>query len=264
MNVAESIDGLPLVGVFFIAMFVVLASIATGFLTGRRRRRQGEPKGEGVIGSAVAAMLGLLAFILAFTFGTTASRYDTRRELLLNEVNAIGTTALRIEMLPEANRDRCLAILRDYVDVRVSTNVSTEELIPLIVQSEKLLNELWAETVALNSVDMDPPLRSLFVQSVNEVIDLHTSRVTVGMYYRIPASVWIWLLGATVCSMFAVGYQFGFSDQSKVLIHVLLATLFASVVMLIADLDRASQGTVRINLQPMIDLQQKLNSTESQ
>ena len=130
--------------------------------------------------------------------------------------------------------------------------------------AEEILDRLWVETASLAKTDMDPPLRALFVQSINETIDLHTSRVTIGLHYRIPDSVWLCLFGATFCAMFAVGYQFGVATQKKLLIHLLLAAVFSSVVLLVADLDRGSEGAVRVDLQPMQYLQKQLNQADSQ
>jgi hypothetical protein len=73
---------------------------------------------ETPVGEMVASTLGLLAFILAFTFGLAASRFDAKRQLLVDEANAVGTTYLRAEMLPE-RRDEIRALLRDYVEVRI-------------------------------------------------------------------------------------------------------------------------------------------------
>ena len=66
----------------------------------------------------VAATLGLLAFILAFTFGLAASRFDSRMQVLLDEANAIGTTYLRAGMLPEQGK-QIRALLREYADARL-------------------------------------------------------------------------------------------------------------------------------------------------
>ena len=259
MNVNVWMDQIPLVGVFVATMVVVLGAVAGGFWAGTRQGRRQVTGGEGVIGSVVAAMLGLLAFMLAFTFGATASRFDTRRQLLLDEVNAIGTAVLRVEVLPEPQRSRCKQLLIDYVDLRANPDDAPEALQSRIAASEEILDRLWAETASLAETDMDPPLRALFLQSINETIDLHTSRVTVGLHYRIPDSVWLCLFGATFCAMFAVGYQFGISMQKKVLIHLLLAAPFSSVVLLVADLDRGSEGSLKVDLQPMQYLQKKLN-----
>lgn len=261
MDFSDWIRVTPLTGVFFATMVLVLGSIGAGFMVGLWRRHRLGEAGAGVVGSSIAAILGLLAFILAFTFGTTASRFDTRRQLLLDEVNAIGTAVLRTDLLPEPHRTRCRGLLTEYVNLRAAQDARPEDIPQLIQQSDVLLDRIWAETAASAKADMDGPLRALFVQSINEMIDLHTSRVTVGMHHRIPASVWWWLAAAMVASMFSVGYQFGLAAQKQVLVHLLLAALFSSVVLLIADLDRAGEGTLRVNLQPMLDLQSKLQQS---
>jgi hypothetical protein len=81
---------------------------------------QAEPlQHEASLGTIVGGTLTLLAFVLAFTFGLPAARYDTRRELLQQEVNAIGTTYLRTGFVPEPQRGELPALLREYVDARV-------------------------------------------------------------------------------------------------------------------------------------------------
>ncbi len=64
-------------------------------------------------GSVIAVSLGLLAFMLAFTFGIAANRFDTRKQLVLDEINAIGTTYLRANTLPEPPRTKIRKLLRD-------------------------------------------------------------------------------------------------------------------------------------------------------
>lgn len=93
---------LPLWMTFVGIVAMVLLSIWVGIFFARRRKSRSKPTDEdGPIGAVVSATLGLLAFILAFTFGLTASRFDTRRQLQLDEVTAIETTALRAELIPE-------------------------------------------------------------------------------------------------------------------------------------------------------------------
>ncbi len=259
MDLVDWMDRVPLVGVFVLTMFVVLSSIWFGFRIGTWRSTRADEKAAGAIGSVVATMLGLLAFILAFTFGAAASRFDARKQLFLDEVNAIGTAVLRAKLLPEPQSKRCTELLGEYVSLRANPDVISRDLPRLVETSDAILDELWVHTTELAHVDMDPPIRALFVQSINDVIDLQTSRITVGLYNRLPSPVWLCLAAATLSSMFAVGYQFGLSKQRTVLIHVLLALIFSWVLLLIADLDRPSEGSVKLNYQPMIDLKEKLD-----
>ena len=255
------IDSLPTWVLFFAVVALVLLCIAAGYGAAAYRRRHiaGEP--EGPIGSIVGAVLGLLAFILAFTFGVAASRFDLRKQLFITEVNAIGTALLRADLLPEPHRKQCRDLLKEYVNLRVEAHgiYEGEKLAEVIAASESLQDKLWDHVRVLAGADMNSPIGALFVASLNDVFDAHTSRVTVAIQYRITSGMWLGLLCTTVCAMMAVGYQFGIAGRNNFLVYLILATAYAAVVLMIADLDRSMSGGVRVNQQSMIDLQQKLS-----
>jgi heme/copper-type cytochrome/quinol oxidase subunit 2 len=81
------IDALPLWGLFIAILVVVLVSVECGYRLGKYRRARHEQEKEAPVGTMVGATLGLLAFILAFTFGLAAARFDTRRQVLLDGAN---------------------------------------------------------------------------------------------------------------------------------------------------------------------------------
>jgi hypothetical protein len=204
----------------------------------------------------VGATLGLLAFMLAFTFGLAAARFDTRRQVLLDEANAIGTTYLRAGMLPD-RREAIRALLRDYVDVRLAA-VRSGNVTEGIRRSENLQDQLWAEAVAIGKNNPNSIVVGLFVQSLNEVIDLHAKRVTAGLRDRIPGAIWAALLVVAVLSLAAMGYHAGLARTSRSLAEVAVALTFSAVIGLIADLDRPQEGILTVSQQALIDLQQSM------
>jgi hypothetical protein len=111
------LDLLPLWALLAIVLLIVLVSAKCGYRLGRRVVRPEDEK-DAPLGEMVGATLALRAFLLAFTFGLSASRYDTRRQLLLDEANAIGTTYLRAALLPEGAGD-VRSLLRQHVDLRL-------------------------------------------------------------------------------------------------------------------------------------------------
>jgi hypothetical protein len=255
------LDRIPLGALFFLTIVIVLASITIGYWIGlRRNKRVGNP-GEGPIGSVVGAMLGLLAFILAFTFGMAASRFDARKQLLLDEVNAIGTAVLRADLLPDPHATESRRLLKAYVDIRVDQTRMAGDIAAAIAESEALQHELWSHAIQLAKADLDSEIGALFVESLNSVIDLHTSRITVALQYRIPQRIWTGLLSLAVLTMMAVGYQFGLAGRHNILIALVLAMAFSAVVLLIADLDRGTQGALRVSQEPMLKLQEALSKT---
>jgi len=255
------LEQIPLWGVFLLTVAVVLLSIGFGTFLGGRRRRQPDHEAESSLGTIIGATLGLLAFMLAFTFGIAAGRLQTRMQLLLDEVNAIGTTYLRAGLLLEPHRSEIQKLLREYVDIRAnlakeSIPQQTKKLQEALSRSETLHDQMWSHAVAMAGADRNSEIDALFISSLNEMIDLHNSRVTV-VQYRIPMAIWYALYLITILSMVAVGYQAGLSGKSSLKAGIVLALTFSVVILLIADLDRAT-GSLRVSQQPMLEFQKKL------
>jgi hypothetical protein len=255
MQRTEPLDMLPLWALLIVMMLAVLLSVEAGYRVGRARARR-DHEMETPVGEMVASMLGLLAFILGFTFGLAASRFDTKRQLVVDEANALGTTWLRAEMLPE-RREEIRTLLREYVDVRIDA-IAPGRLAEGIRRSEALQNRIWKLTVPIASKNPDSVIVGLFVQSLNEVIDLHTKRLTAGVRNRIPFAIWAALYSISMFSFAAMGYHSGLTSTSRSLVIVVVAFTFSVVIVLIADLDRSQEGTLKVSQQALIDLRQSM------
>jgi hypothetical protein len=252
----QALDALPLWGLFLAILLLVLLSVEGGYRLGQYRRSRSEEEKEAPVGAMVGATLGLLAFILAFTFGLAAARFDTRRQVLLDEANAIGTTYLRAGMLPDRRED-IRALLRDYVDTRLEA-VRSGHVTEGLRRSENLQDQLWAQAVAVGEHNPTSIVVGLFIQSLNEVIDLHAKRVTAGLRNRIPGAIWVALFAVTVLSLGAMGYHAGLSRTSRSIAELAVAFTFSVVIGLIADLDRPQEGALTVSQQALIDLQQSM------
>ncbi len=246
------LDVLPLWGLFGATLLLALLSIEGGHRLGRYRRKSSEREGEPSVGAMVGATLGLLALLLAFTFGLAAGRFDARRQVLLDEANAIGTTYLRAGMLPE-RRDEVRTLLREYVDVRLEATRSGN-IEQGMRRSEELHHQLWTQAVTLGEKNPGSIVVGLFTQSLNEVIDLHVKRVTVGLRSRIPGAIWVGLYAVAILSLTAMGYHGGLTGTSRSLAVLAVAFAFSTVIWLIADLDRPGEGTLKVSQQAMMDL----------
>jgi hypothetical protein len=251
-----ALDFLPLWGLLVATLLLVLLSFECGYRLGRYRHKRSEQEKEAPVGAMVGATLGLLAFLLAFTFGLAASRFDTRRQVLLDEVNAIGTTYLRAGFLPE-RREEVRVLLREYVDVRLEA-VRSGKVEQGMRQSEKLHGQLWEHAVALAEKNPGSIVVGLFVQSLNEVIDLHSKRVTIGLRNRIPGAIWAALYVVAVLALAAMGYHAGLAGTSRSLAVLAVAFTFSVVLYLVADLDRPQEGSLTVSQQGMIDLRNSM------
>lgn len=256
-------DNTPVWLLSLIVAATVAASVQVGIRVAQHilKRYPGEQSSDGV-GAIVGAMLGLLAFLLAFTFGTASDRRSARKELLLSEVNSIGTTWLRTDLIPEPHRSASRALLRQYIDFHLDAVEHPDRLLADIRQATELQQQLWAHAAALAEADLkNVAIVSLYVDSLNETIDLQTSRFTVSSY-RIPAVVWITFAVLMVLSSLAVGYNFGqHSATPHLLVTALLAVSLATVLFLIFDLDRGNAGWLKVDQGPLYDLRDQLTET---
>ena len=260
MSIIELMDKSPLWGMFLLSAAMILVSNESGFSVGKRQRRKDVSGDKIQTGPVVAASLGLLAFILAFSFGSVTSRYDDRKQLLLKEANAIGTAFLRADLLTEPDRSEMRRVLFDYVTLRVdlSRRDSLEEIQLGIEKSEEMQRTLWSRAAAIARMQQTP-ISALVLQSLNEVIDLHGERLIVVLHHRMPHFFWYALYGLTVLTMIVSGYDAGLKGGRRSITTLVAPTLaFSTILLLIIALDRPLHGLSTVNQAAMINLQQDM------
>jgi hypothetical protein len=255
MDITGLLDRFPPWLLLPISVGIALLSAEVGYRLARYRRRV-EGEKESPVGSMLGATLGLLAFMLAFTFGLASSRYEARRQVLLSESNAIGTCYLRAGLLAEPMRTDARNLLREYVDVRLEA-VQPGKLQQGMRKSEEIHVRLWA--VASAAADKEKNvITSLFIQSLNEVIDLHSTRVMTGIRSRVPGVIWLVLYLLAILAWVMLGYHTGLVKSTRTIAVVAMVISFSSVMYLIADLDRPGQGLMRTSQESMTDLRRTM------
>lgn len=234
------------------------------FFGGRRcgaiRRRDSDRDLDVPNDAVIGGTLGLLALLMAFTFGMSASRFDTRRQLLLDEVNAIGAAYLWAGMVPEPERNEVRRLLREYVQIRAEAATQPQLLPQAISRSEDLHDEMQSQAERLGRQNSSSEVVAMFIESLTRVIDFHNDRVVVNDY-RISMTVWIALYLVSILTMTAVGYRLGHAGTRDVAISVLFALAISIVIYLIADLDRGYEGNIQINQEPLLKLNHKLSAS---
>ncbi|HEY5807927.1 MAG TPA: hypothetical protein VIT67_08155, partial [Povalibacter sp.] len=188
-------DQLPIPALFLVVVALCLAAVAAGSWLGRRVKARGaEP--EGPVGASVGATLGLLAFMLAFTFSMAASRFDVRKQMVVADANAIGTTYLRASLLPDPTASQVRAYLREYVDIRLAAVTHGDAINTVIARSEQLQGEVWKRAIVTANAQPTLTTTPLFIQTLNEMIDVHGVRLA-AIRNRIPAAIWVALFVTT-------------------------------------------------------------------
>ena len=245
------LSGCSLLLIFLVSSIVILSASEIGRRIGVRRAALG---GD-YIATLESAILSLLALMIGFTFAMALSRFEGRRDAVLNEANAIGTTALRARLLPAPHNAQALKLLREYVQVRLDITrrvPSAAELNDAIARSNAVQEALWGQALAAAAKDAGMVPTGIFIQTLNEMIDNQEKRLTAGRN-RVPNIVLLALYGIAIVAGAFTGYGSGLEKGRSRLPVYLTGILVSSVILLIQDLDRPNTGFITVSQQPMLD-----------
>jgi hypothetical protein len=247
------LDPVPIGVVFLLFTVVSLASYEVGFRLGAwwQAREPGEQ--EGPTDMLVGSLLALMAFVLAISLGMATDRHDARRNLVVEEANAIQTAYQRADYLPHADAVQLKALLRAYLPLRI---VEDPTDVPAnIVQSHQLVDQMWAIEARVVQTGYAPDLMSSLGESLNEIATVGQQRVVADVYARVPETVIFLLLTGSILAVAMAGYDGGIKGRRSPLSAVVLIVVLAVVTTLVIDLDRPHEGLLNVSQQPLIDVQ---------
>jgi hypothetical protein len=240
---------------------LLLMLTEAGHRLGRRLRRRNDDARLSQILAIQGAVLGMLGLLLGFTFSMAVSRYEARRELVVREANAIGTTWLRASLLPEEHMAPVKSLLRDYVDLRLETYRAAREPERLgegIRRGAEIQSRLWQHAEA-SAREAPTPITETFITTLNELIDIDAERIAAARN-QIPAGVWLILVVVAAAGCWTSGYAAGSYSVRTPLTGVLLPLLISIVILLIFDLAHGRQGVISVSQQSLIDIQNSIGS----
>jgi hypothetical protein len=237
-----------------------LVTTETGYRFGRRYQPYINEDSISEISTIQAALLGVLALLLGFTFSMAMTRFEVRKQLILEEANAIGTTLLRAQLLPDPPRKEVSHLLRQYVEVRLAfydAGVDQKRLKEANDRTDRLHKQLWSHAAALGEKDPRAVTTGLFIQSLNEVIDLHAKRIT-ALENHVPEIILELLYIVALMATGLIGYGCGLGGRRNFFVTAMASILIAAVILVIVDLDRPRRGLIRVSQQRMVDLRDSL------
>ncbi len=215
------------------------------------------------IGPTEGSLLGLTALLLSFTFGMSASKFETRRQDIVLEANHIGTTILRSDLYPDSIRNLLRADLKNYLEARINYyDVGNNESLikKSLEQADSVSNILWRR-VAYLSHDLNNRVASeLMVPSLNAMIDVVEIREG-ARRARVPTMILIVLGTMILVSAFLSGYGSKNLERNKVLV-VAFAFITTLALYLVVDLDKPRQGFVNLNSTEQLLVNLRNNFTE--
>ncbi len=234
---------------------------------GRRigvRRMEKDPEGArvgvGVVDGAVYSLLGLL---IAFTFSGAASRFDTRRQLIVEETNNIGTAYLRLDLLPAGAQPAIRESFRRYVDARLEAYRKLPDVAAAkaeLANATKLQGEIWRQAVAACGADgVQPATTMLLLPALNAMIDITTTR-TMATQMHPPTIIFALLFGLALAGALLAGYGMA-GAKTRSWLHVIgFAAVMAVSVYVILDLEFPRLGLIRVEAfdQALVELRESM------
>jgi hypothetical protein len=242
----------------FAVMFLILLLAAEmGYRLARLASVRNDEELHVQIVAARDAVGLLLSLLLAFTLAMILPRFTLRKQLIVDEANAIGTTRLRAQMLSEPARGNILDLLPKYLDARLNfygAGLNQSGLQASLSLTKQLQDEIWQQTVM--AAQSNPNLNtSNFIQSLNETIDLTESRMA-ALENRAPSVLWCILILMSLLACFLVGCSM---RRRFLLVMILWPLMISAVLALNADLDSPRAGFIQVSQESMERLQQDWN-----
>jgi hypothetical protein len=233
--------------IVFAAIFMMAE---LGILLGRMFRETQSTE----LGTFTGASLGLLALLLGFSFSLALSRYDARRGWALEEANAISSTANFALMLPKQAQRPILSLLRQYALIRRDLGIPYDpfKMNADIARSVEIQNTLWQQATQLSDDDTRSLAINRFINSLNEMNNVHERRLT-ALRYHVPYAVTFILMGVSMLVIGFTGYHVGITGARRHGSLLMMTLMVTAVIMLIVDLDRPARGLIQVPVTALED-----------
>ncbi|MDB6109454.1 MAG: hypothetical protein JWR69_1204 [Pedosphaera sp.] len=246
-------------GALFVGMLLVLEA---GRRLGARPSAQDIAGARAGLGAVEAAVFALLGLLIAFTFSGAASRFDTRRQLVVTEANAIGTAWLRLDLLPASAQPALRELFRRYLDSRLETYRKLPDVAAAkaeLAHSVSLQNEIWKQAVTASRDSGSQAATMLVLPALNAMIDITTTRVMATQMHP-PKIIFAMLALLSLTGALLAGYGMA-GGKTRSWIHIAgFAAIMAVTFYVILDVEYPRRGLIRVNAvdQVLRDLRQSM------
>ena len=234
---------------------LMILSSFVGKLLGNHIRNKKDSEEKSIETSALTA---LLFFLLAFTFGMSGDRYDSRRKIVIEEANNIGTAILRSDLYPDSSRTLFRKDFKLYVEARISyyqARADVKEVLKADSLSQEIASKLWKRASTLSKNPANLAATQQMIPALNDMIDVTTSRLA-GEKAKVPESIILMLFFLAMIIAFYGGYSEGRKGRMDWVVQIGFCLLVSLVILFTLDLDRPRRGFVNLDVsnQTIIDL----------
>ncbi len=230
--------------VITIALFVgLIVCLEVGYRLAARRVKTTPNAFEG-FGAIEGAVFGIFGLLLSLSFFGAASRLDARRQLIVNEANAIASAYMRADLLPSADQAEVRRLFRDYLDERIRISESPDETqaVAEMPEASRLQHAIWSR--AVSATKEGAPGTPLLLPALNQMTEIASAKA-IAVQTHLPALVFYFLFAAALLSGLVAGFGMarGHRNWLSVLTYAALVTLTMYVMI---DMEYPRAGLIRI------------------
>jgi len=242
--------------------FGVLLCLRLGWRIGRKKFTEEGKKAQAGLGAIEGSIYGLMGLIVAFTFSGAAIRFDDRRDLVTEEVNAIGTAWMRLDLLDTESRQELREMFKEYLDSRITlfqVSKDKEEVERQLENSHEIQDRIWKRLVAAVDSHPSPPIAQSTLAPVNEMFDIGASRVLATRQHP-PLEIFFMLGTLVLVSSLMAGFGMGESSNQSLLHVIGFALITALTIYMILDLEYPRLGLITVDSfdQALIELRESM------
>lgn len=253
------LDSIPLFAVMLLATLTQMGFIEAGFRFGKTRQGAPYKAQMAQVRAIMGASLGLLAFMLAFSFSMAQQHFEQRTAAYMLEISAVDSAYRGADLIDDSARVQAKELLVNFGKLRLETAQAaqkgdTDSLVEMVRESELIHDQLWAIAESAMEGAGDGEDTSIFAQSVLAMIDAHDARLQATFFNRVSPVIWVTLFLMSLLSMMVMGYQAGLTGTRSTLATWTLAITFSAVMTLITDLDRPNMTLFSINQELMAEM----------
>jgi hypothetical protein len=264
VDLQSTLDILPISVVLLLSFGIMVIAIEIGYKLGNGILSAGVKAQLAQVRAIMGASLGLLAFMLAFSFSIAQSHFEQRTDAYTQEVSSIRSAYISAGLLQQSERVEARQLLQEFVAGRLSVTSAVrenklDEVLRQIQLGEIIHTKLW------HLAERDSGFESsnhsdLFAQAVVAMIDANGSRKQSTIYNRVSVVIWLTLMFMSVLGMLIMGFQAGLTGAPSRLATWSLALTFAVVMTLVTDLDRPRMSLFSMNQQQMEELHELIRT----
>ena len=261
--IGESLWGAQAWQIVLVVTLVLMACHEIGVQIRRRisHRSLKDLDAEGVGGSYMTASLSLLALLVAFSFGMAVDRYNTRRNLVLQEANAIASAYRHLDTFDASTRAVAARDLLDYLAAReaFSRAETLRQLASAEKHSEAAERRLWSD--AVHALASSQPSARGSLEAIDRMFDVASSR-RAALEAVVPGLVLFGMLLYAAIAAVLMGYSHPI-DRRFLVPSSVQFVLLAIALALIVDLDRPRAGYVQVSQAPLLRTADSIRRAEA-